>query len=66
MAESKLLHDWDRTAMDLATHANIHKDGKRHPSAISPAEFHPMRTAAEYKPEPIQADISVLKKLLRK
>lgn len=66
MAESRLLHDWDRTALDLATHANIHKNNKRHPGAISPAEFHPMRTAKDYKPEPIEADISVLKMLLRK
>lgn len=65
MAHARIRHDWDQTALMWATQANSARDPKKHPRAFSPGDVHPLRTAKDYQPKPIQADITVLKQLLK-
>lgn len=64
MADAKGRHDWDMTSLMWATLANTCRDSQRKPSPYLPSDVHPYRDDNDYKPKPVEADISVLKLLL--
>jgi hypothetical protein len=65
MADARRMHDWDIGAglwaeLINVQLASVHSKQKR----VEPWEIHPYRDKKDYKAQPIQADITVLKKLL--
>ena len=64
MALGRMRHDWDQTAILWATIANTARDTKKQRKPFSPAMVHPYRDEADYKGEPVETDITILKMLL--
>jgi hypothetical protein len=66
MAVGRMRHDWDQTSLIWATLANTARDPKKQNKPFSPGMVHPLRSEADYKEKPIEADISILKVLLNR
>lgn len=65
MAESRLMLEWDQSGLIWSAIANTARDAKKRAKPFTPGDVHPLRKPEDYEPKPIQADVHILKRLLR-
>ena len=66
MVDGRRTDAWNHTANLLCMLANIHRDPKKQRKPFEPREFHPIAGQRKKRPEPIPADITILKKVFCK